>query len=178
MEKLKKPKATIRKDITIESDYIDCIKDVVNRDVLWRMSNYPHHGEYSCLDHCFHVSYLSYKICKKLNFDYCSTARGALLHDLFLYDWHTDKPLEGLHGFVHPRIALQNADDHFELNEIERDIIVKHMWPLTIVFPKYKESFIVQLVDKYCAIIETFNRRDIIENTLLNEFVKLLANEL
>jgi len=29
------------------------------------------------------------------------------------------------------------------LNEIEEDIIRKHMWPLTLVPPKYKESFIV-----------------------------------
>ena len=29
------------------------------------------------------------------------------------------------------------------------------MWPVTINFPKYKESYIITLVDKYCAIQES-----------------------
>ena len=37
-----------------------------------------------------------------------------------------------------------------------KDVIVKHMWPLTIKFPKYKESYIVTFVDKYCATVEFF----------------------
>ncbi len=39
---------------------------------------------------------------------------------------------------------------------MEKDIIKKHMWPMTAVPPKYKESFIVTCVDKYCATIEFF----------------------
>lgn len=57
----------------------------------------------------------------------------------------------GTHG-----IALRNALDIFELNDMEKDIIKKHMWPMTAVPPKYKESFIVTCVDKYCATIEFF----------------------
>ena len=34
------------------------------------------------------------------------------------------------------------------------DIIVKHMWPLTVTLPKYRESYIVTLADKYCATSE------------------------
>ena len=41
-------------------------------------------------------------------------------------------------------------------NQKEKDIIVKHMWPVTIKFPKYPESFIVTFVDKYSAIQESF----------------------
>ncbi|MHC9000559.1 hypothetical protein [Enterococcus bulliens] len=37
---------------------------------------------------------------------------------------------------------------------MERDIIIKHMWGATIAPPKYKESYIVTMVDKYCAIKE------------------------
>ena len=48
----------------------------------------------------------------------------------------------------------------FCLNVIEKDIIEKHMWPLTIRLPKYKESFIVSFVDKYCSTAEIFNLRD------------------
>ena len=39
----------------------------------------------------------------------------------------------------------------------EKDIILKHMWPVTIKLPKYKESYIVSSVDKYCALAESLN---------------------
>ena len=38
------------------------------------------------------------------------------------------------------------------LNDIEKDIIIKHMWPVTIRFPKYAESFIVGIADKFSHI--------------------------
>ena len=31
------------------------------------------------------------------------------------------------------------------------------MWPVTKKFPKYRESYIIVLVDKYCAILEFFS---------------------
>ena len=86
---------------------------------------------------------------------------GALLHDFFLYDWRNhdapDLPREKYHGIEHPRIALKNAEKYFPLNEIERDIIVKHMWPLTLMPPRYKESFIVTFADKYLSSKEFFD---------------------
>ena len=68
------------------------------------------------------------------------------------------KPLFQKHGFTHPRTALENACKYFNLNEIEKDIIEKHMWPLTLrKVPKYKESVVVTMVDKYCSTKETFS---------------------
>ena len=81
-----------------------------------------------------------------------------MLHDFYFYDWR-NKGVEGqkkFHLMRHPGIALKNASDIFELNDLEKDIIKKHMWPVTAVPPKYKESFIVTCVDKYCATIEFF----------------------
>lgn len=76
----------------------------------------------------------------------------------FLYDWHKNEvDYGGLHGFIHPNIALKNANKYFLLNEVEKDIIQKHMWPLTLKLPKYKEAYVVSFVDKYCAILETVN---------------------
>ena len=37
---------------------------------------------------------------------------------------------------------------------IEKNIIQAHMFPLSIVMPKYRESWIVVLADKVCAIQE------------------------
>ena len=78
-----------------------------------------------------------------------------MLHDLFLYDWRIPSPEhKKLHAFYHPRIALNNALTISNLNEIEKDAILKHMWPLTIVPYKFKESFAVSMADKYSVYIE------------------------
>jgi uncharacterized protein len=31
------------------------------------------------------------------------------------------------------------------------------MWPMTVALPKYKESFVVMIVDKICASMEIVN---------------------
>lgn len=141
----------------LDMEYLDCIRDLVNHQTIKSMKNYIQHKDINCLEHCLYVSYTVYLICKKLGWDYQSAARGGLLHDFFLYDWHTTKPHKGLHGFVHPRIALQNANQYFFLNDLEQDSICRHMWPLTIIPPKYKESYIICAADKYCAFKEIFN---------------------
>lgn len=85
--------------------------------------------------------------------------RGALLHDYFLYDWHNQLTPHHLHGFFHPGVALRNASMDVELTPIEHDIIKKHMFPLTLVPPKYLESWIVCWIDKKCSTRETLQRR-------------------
>jgi uncharacterized protein len=140
-------------------EYLDYISDLISHEMVRSMKNYPQHSATDCLEHNLYVSYSSYLICRRLGLDDRSAARGGLLHDFFLYDWHVKvkRPYEGLHGFVHPRIALRNANQYFQLNELEQDIIVKHMGPLTITLPKHKEAFIVALADKYCAFMEICN---------------------
>lgn len=140
--------------IDLNTEYRQCIDDLITSPVVLSMQNFVQHSNLSCLEHCINVSYKSYVICKYLKFNYRFAARGGLLHDLFLYDWHTSKPENGLHAFTHPALALKNANMYFNLNDVEKDIIVKHMWPLTLKFPKYRESFVISFVDKYCAFTE------------------------
>ena len=107
---------------------------------------------------CLEASYYCYKICKKFNLDYQSAARAAMLHDLFLYDWRVRQlDRKGFHAFTHPKCAYENALKICELNNLQKDMIIKHMWPITLKLPKYKESYILTLVDKYCALTESFN---------------------
>ena len=87
--------------------------------------------------------------------DRASLVRGALLHDYFLYDWHDPDPSHNLHGFKHPYFALQRANEDFDLTARERNIIVRHMFPLVPVPPTCREAWIVCLADKYCALAET-----------------------
>ena len=54
----------------------------------------------------------------------------------------------------HPKYALKNATDNFYLTDLERDIIVSHMFPVSVKPPKYAESWVVNLVDDVVAIAE------------------------
>lgn len=138
------------------TEFKEIIKDIATNPNVIALKEHIQHKNKSRYYHCLRVSYYTYYFCKKFGLDYVSAARGAMLHDFYYYDWR-DKKVEGqkkFHAFRHPHIALNNAEDIFELNDIEKDIIVKHMWPLTVLLPSYKESYIVTLVDKYCATNE------------------------
>lgn len=140
-------------------EFYSIVRDLINNETVQEMKKYRQHYNTSTYEHCFYVSYISYKICKKLKLDYISTARAAMLHDLFLYDWRNSRKnlnLDSYHAFIHPKIALENANKLFDLNDKEKDIIKKHMWPVTIALPKYIESYIVTFVDKYSAMQECF----------------------
>ena len=134
------------------------IDDLISNETVQKMKNYKQHYDTSCFEHCKNVAFYSYLICKKYHLDYISVARAGMLHDLFLYDWRKkENGRKGLHAFTHPKTALQNALKLFSLNEKEKDIILKHMWPVTLSFPKYTESYIITFVDKFCAIQESIN---------------------
>lgn len=144
-------------------EFENIIEELTKNKTVQEMNKYNHHCDVNCFEHCKHVAYINYKICKKLNLDYISSARAGMLHDLFLYDWRKSrKRLDGYHAFVHPKIALENSLNLFNLNDKECDIILKHMWPVTFSLPKYKESFVITFSDKYCATVEIldyFKRR-------------------
>lgn len=149
----------IRKKYRIKDDeYYNCVKELLESKVVQQMEKYLQHGKTTTLKHCIDVSYKSYKVAKILKLNYRAAARAALLHDLFLYDWHEfrmKKKLFENHGYTHPRIALENAVKYFKLTDLERDIILKHMWPLTLrQLPKYKETLLVSMIDKYSSTKE------------------------
>lgn len=121
---------------------------------------FTQHGDVSVFAHSMAVAAYSKKLADLLhiNYDSESLVRGAILHDFFLYDWHETSNIgDGLHGFAHPYTASKNAVKEFKLSPRELDIIRKHMWPLTFTkIPKYRESWLVCAVDKYCSVLETF----------------------
>ena len=130
------------------------LSEYLSSEKILEMQNYIQHRDLNLLEHSIHVSYVSWKAASKLNLDQSVILKGAILHDFFLYDWHLERHSEKMHGFAHPEIALGNAKQHFDLSPIEEDIILKHMWPLTLSPPKHKASMLVCLVDKYCSFME------------------------
>ncbi|AQP54729.1 hydrolase [Vagococcus penaei] len=137
-----------------DKEYVALVEDLIFTDEVQSLAKFTQHHYSNRLDHSISVSYRSYLLAKKWNGDERATARAGLLHDLFFYDWRDQKMGDGTHAYVHPRIALKNARELTEISKLEEDIIVKHMFGATIAPPKYKESYIVTLVDKYCACEE------------------------
>ena len=150
----------LKKNDTNIYEFLNIIHDLSSTTIVQEMKNYNQHANTTCYKHCMQVAFYTYLICKKLNLDYVSATRGAMLHDLFLYDWHTHKKpnnkFSSFHAFSHPKIALKNALANFKLNDIEKDVILNHMWPVTISIPNYYETVVVTFADKYSALKETY----------------------
>lgn len=144
-------------ELPYDPEYLAEVQDILEHPSVLQMQEYMQHGTTTCLAHSINVSYFTYLYSKKHGLDARSAARGGLLHDLFLYDWHSQRREKGelLHGFEHPKKALKNAENLFSLNDKEKNIILRHMWPLTMVPPRYTEAYIVVWFDKYCSLMET-----------------------
>lgn len=140
-----------------DREYMAIVNDLLAQPAVQKLADYTQHHHSNRLQHSIAVSYDSYRIAKRLHLDYRSTARAGLLHDLFYYDWRTTKFDLGTHAFIHPRVALRNAEKITPLNKKEKDIILKHMFGVTMATPRYPESLIVSLVDDFEAEHEFFS---------------------
>lgn len=141
-------------------EFKEIVVRVTKTDNFEKMRTIKQHRYTNCYDHSVNVATKCFLYAKKMNLkiDLVSLVRGALLHDFYLYDWRENKKEHLNHNYVHPRIALDNARKEFgDLNRVEEDIILSHMWPITFFrFPRYKESYLVCFSDKICAMKEFF----------------------
>lgn len=141
----------------IKMEFYESIAEIAAHPLVLEMKKYPQHGNTSCYQHCLRVAYYNFLLCTLFGLRAREAARAGMLHDLFLYDWHTHARETGIrfHGIRHPKTAERIARENFTLSALETEMIVKHMWPLTIIPPKYPETYVICLVDKYCSIYET-----------------------
>lgn len=140
-----------------EKEFRQILTDVCRNSRLLESSHHMQHGTTSVFRHSVAVAYVSLWIARRMQFKVKDRTliRGALLHDYFLYDWHEKDDSHKWHGFYHAEKALKNAMEDFELNKIEKDMIRRHMFPLNLRPPRYKESWILCLADKICSGGET-----------------------
>ena len=146
----------------MEIDFYNLIIKIISTPEYQTMKNHRHHIKTNTYSHSIKVAYLCYKFHKKFNMkiNLTSLIRGALLHDYYLYDWHIKTKDTKWHGFKHPKRAYNNAiRDYANINKIEKDIILHHMFPLTIIPPKTKEGWIVCIMDKIAAISDYLKRK-------------------
>lgn len=136
-----------------DKEYKKIVKDIFRNKEFKKLYNIKHHG-ISRLEHSVKISYYSYLIAKKLGINYVSVARGGLLHDFFFNGNERKMKEKFLDTFTHPYLALCTSKDIFSINKLEENIIVSHMFPIYLSVPKYKESILVNLVDKVIGFKE------------------------
>ncbi len=128
-----------------------------------RMKNYIQHGSVSTYEHVRSVAKTSVVLNQRLHLhaDERRLIKGAFLHDYYLYDWHDSENESGrMHGFKHPKIAMDKADRDFHLTDLERNMIRSHMWPLTLFhMPKSREAWLLCVADKIVSTHETLLKR-------------------
>ena len=135
----------------LDPEYATIVAPLLAHADVLSMDGFRHHDR-TALTHSLAVSTTAWSLARRLRLDAVSVARGALLHDFFLYDWRVVE--NSHHPTMHARVALANARARFALNPMEEDIIVTHMWPIGKPFYSYRESALVSLVDKYVSTKE------------------------
>lgn len=136
--------------------YYDIYSEFYNVNKFRELKTIVHHGD-NRLNHINRVAKMSFFISKRLGIDYISCTRGALMHDFFTTD-DVSKNDYRYRQFLnkHPVEALNNSLKYFDVNDMEEDIILSHMYPITRKKPKFKESKIVSICDKLVSFYEFF----------------------
>ncbi|MEG1495112.1 MAG: HD domain-containing protein [Bacilli bacterium] len=138
-----------------DNKYLSIVDDILAHTEFSKTKDITHHGM-NRYDHSLRVSYYSYLVAKGLHLDINGTARGALLHDFFLEKTEAigSNKVRAAVLVNHPKYALLNASKYFTLSDKEQDIILTHMFPVSLKVPRYLESWIVDIVDDLVSIFE------------------------
>ncbi len=135
----------------MQKEFNKIIKDIVTNEEFMKLQNEVHHST-TRFDHSLRVAYEVYTKLRDSNQNYVEATRAALLHDFFFDDNLSSSQNDRLNN--HPLIALENAKKYFDINELQENIILSHMYPLSYCLPRFKESWIVSLMDKKVTIVE------------------------
>ena len=135
--------------------YLRLVRPLLDTQEVQSMGQWNHHFGVTTYEHSLFVSYVAFRIARKLGMDYYAAARAGLLHDLYLYSPYRKDSHPGNQCFYHPLAALENAKALVpDLTEAEQNSIVSHMWPLAYHAPKCKLAWVILTADRLCATLE------------------------
>lgn len=155
-------------------EWLLIVEDVLLHDEFQKRKLFMHHHNLSVWDHSVLVSFRAFEVAKYFHADERICALAGLLHDFYSQAWISTpelemlengkyttlmkekKPFYKMHAFTHANDAAENYIRFFPELENKKitDSIKRHMFPLTIVPPKYKEGFIITAIDKFNSVHE------------------------
>lgn len=155
-------------------DWMLFVQDILLNDEFQKRKLFMHHHDMSVWDHSILVSFNSFLVGRYFNADLRVCAIAGLLHDFYSQAWLSTPELERLengkytklmkekksffklHGFTHAKDASINYVKYFPELENKRitNAIKRHMFPLNIIPPRYKEGLIITTIDKWNSVHE------------------------
>lgn len=154
--------------------WLSIVEEILLNDEFQKRKLFKHHHNMSVWDHSILVSFNSFLVGRYFNADARVCAIAGLLHDFYSQAWLSSPELETLedgkytqelkkkktlfkmHGFTHAKDASENYVKYFPELENKRitNSIKRHMFPLNIIPPRYKEGFIITAIDKWNSVHE------------------------
>ena len=156
----------------LDKEFLEIVQPILDLEEFNNTKFQKHHG-ITRYDHSMNVAYITYVVTKNLKLNYKEATFAALIHDFFNDEVKDENGYKRL--VDHPKHALKNAVRYFELTDLQKDIIAKHMFPVTLTPPKYKESILVSLIDKYSSINERVysSLRDVKEKPIIRDVITI-----
>lgn len=148
------------------------IKDIKNKPYFQETKNYKHHGGNNTIyKHSIKTAYCVFIFCLLFHINpniTKSAVIAALLHDFFGYNWADPyekqaqlwkkekglNKIKKMHAFNHGYEAIINSEKYINLNDHQKDAILKHMFPLYPIPPKHIEGWLITIADKIIATQE------------------------
>ena len=186
----------IIKNKPLYNEWYQIIKEILHNQEFQKRKLFPHHKDLSVWTHSILVSYNSFIAAKYFNADDKICAIAGLLHDFYPWSWIENDIIKELdsgyymnyrntkhkffkqHGFIHGKAASENYIKYFPELENKKitNAIRRHMFPLTIIPPRYKEGFIVSTIDKINSVHELpdiYTMADIVYKKSTKEIIKI-----
>lgn len=177
-------------------EWYNLVKDILLHNEFQKRKLFPHHHDKSVFMHSVEVSFASFVAAKYFKADTKVCAIAGLLHDFYPKAWLYSeelaeldssylseltftRPLFQKHGFTHANQALENAKRYFPslVDKKVSNAIKRHMFPLNIIPPRYKESWIITVVDKKNSMFELPSVKDV-SKKVTNKVYIILHNRI
>ena len=177
-------------------EWYELVEKILLSDEFQKRKIFVHHHNMSVWDHSTLVSFKSFLMARMFGADARVCAIAGLLHDFYDQAWISTPDIEKLdggihatymkqkksffqkHGFVHARNAVDNYLKYFPEYENKKvtNSILRHMFPLNIIPPRYKEGWIITYVDKVNSAREMPSLK-VVPKAIKNGFLKILNKE-
>ena len=142
-------------DVRLVREYRALVDDLLTAPEFDQLADFRHH-KMNRRQHALNVSWYAFLFARRCRMDAAACARSGLLHDLYYYNFRDEDCGKSEHIHNHPRLALENAKALTDLSRREEDIILNHMWPMSVEHRRhFKETYLVACIDK-CAACWSF----------------------